>query len=101
MVPLVCILKIYLSILIVGQSSFSLFFAVAEFHSELTIGTYSMPSPAVKKTDIPSHQAFSLADNAAIRKKMKSRMRDDKEGKCNRSLRLLTYDRLPEVAKPG
>lgn len=77
------------------------FFAVAEFHSELTIGTYSMPSPAVKKTDIPSHQAFSLADKAAIRKKMKSRMRDDKEGKCNRSLRLLTYDRLPEVAKPG
>ena len=77
------------------------FFTVAEFHSELTLGTYSMPSPAVKKRDLPSHHAFSLAGKAAIRKKMKSGMRDDKQGKNNRSLRLLTYDRLPEVAIPG
>lgn len=75
---------------------------MAEFHSELTIvHAHAMPSPAVKKTDIPSHQAFSLADKAAIREKMKSRMRDDKQGKYNRSLRLLTYDRLPEVAIPA
>lgn len=71
---------------------------MAEFHSELTIDTYTMPSPAVKKTDIPSHQAFSLADKAALREKMKSRMRDDKQGRYNWSLTLLTYDRLPEVA---
>lgn len=68
MVSHVCILKFIYPFSLLENQAFP-FFAVAEFHSELTIDTYTMPSPAVKKTDIPSHQAFSLADKAAQGKK--------------------------------
>ena len=49
--------------------------ALADLRSELALGACPLPSPAVRKTDIPSHQAYSLAGKAASGQGMKSRMR--------------------------
>ena len=64
--------------------------ALADLRSELALGACPLPSPAVRKTDIPSHQAYSLAGKAASGQGMKSRMRGDRQGKSNQPLKLLT-----------
>lgn len=63
--------------------------SIAEFNSELRLGTYFMPGPAVKQADIP-FQAHGLARKAAIRQEMKSKKRGDRQGQCDQPLWLLT-----------